>query len=186
MSTNFDPHLVFGLFRGQLSGMREVGIVEGCLVWRPLLPWRKDAIYGFAHTFGVPYFKDSTPSWSTRYKLRRQLLPLIQVCRSSLCMLVFVLTPHLSFLNRKSSPSTLPDPGHVRRGRAPEPCLTRESLRRLQRVGHHPGPEPSEAPSHPPGSPGRGPQRRRVHGFELNSLVCPPLLSFHLFSLLQR
>ena len=27
--------------------------------------------------YGIPYFKDSTPSWSTRGKLRRQLLPLL-------------------------------------------------------------------------------------------------------------
>ena len=27
--------------------------------------------------YGVPYFKDSTPSWSTRGKLRASLLPLL-------------------------------------------------------------------------------------------------------------
>jgi hypothetical protein len=27
--------------------------------------------------YGIPYFKDSTPSWSTRGKLRKQLLPLL-------------------------------------------------------------------------------------------------------------
>jgi tRNA(Ile)-lysidine synthase TilS/MesJ len=44
----------------------QVGSVEGAVLWRPLLPWRKDAILRFAHDFGVPYFLDSTPSWSTR------------------------------------------------------------------------------------------------------------------------
>ena len=46
-----------------LSGMREVGAVEGTPVWRPLLAWRKDEILRFAHQYGVPYFLDSTPSW---------------------------------------------------------------------------------------------------------------------------
>lgn len=27
--------------------------------------------------YGVPYFKDTTPSWSTRGKLRQQLVPLL-------------------------------------------------------------------------------------------------------------
>jgi hypothetical protein len=27
--------------------------------------------------YGVPYLKDTTPSWSTRGKLRRQLIPLL-------------------------------------------------------------------------------------------------------------
>lgn len=39
-----------------------------------MLPFGKDVVYDFAHKFGVPYFKDTTPSWSTRGKLRRQLV----------------------------------------------------------------------------------------------------------------
>ena len=60
-----------------LSGMGEVGITNGVAVWRPLLDHNKDEIYAFAHKYGVPYFKDTTPSWSTRGKLRRQLVPLL-------------------------------------------------------------------------------------------------------------
>jgi hypothetical protein len=37
-------------------------------------------IFGFAHKYGIPYFKDTTPKWSTRGKLRNQLLPLLAVC----------------------------------------------------------------------------------------------------------
>lgn len=48
--------------------------VNGVRVWRPMLPFGKDVVYDFAHKFGVPYFKDTTPSWSTRGKLRRQLV----------------------------------------------------------------------------------------------------------------
>lgn len=38
------------------------------------------------HRYGVPYFKDSTPSWSTRGKLRLQLLPLLQEIYGSGCL----------------------------------------------------------------------------------------------------
>ncbi|CAN0140987.1 unnamed protein product [Hapterophycus canaliculatus] len=52
--------------------------VNGVRVWRPMLPFGKDVVYDFAHKFGVPYFKDTTPSWSTRGKLRRQLIPMME------------------------------------------------------------------------------------------------------------
>eukprot|EP01038_Epipyxis_sp_PR26KG_P013394 gene13394-17960_t len=60
-----------------LSGMTEVSIANGVIIWRPLLSHNKDEIYEFAHRYGVPYFKDSTPSWSTRGKLRTHLMPLL-------------------------------------------------------------------------------------------------------------
>ena len=62
----------------QLGGMDGDGVVSGLSVWRPLLPLHKDAIFDFAHKYGVPYFKDSTPGWSTRGKLRNQLWPLLE------------------------------------------------------------------------------------------------------------
>ena len=36
------------------------------------------AILEYAHTYGVPYFKDTTPKWSTRGKLRNELQPLLR------------------------------------------------------------------------------------------------------------
>lgn len=63
-----------------LSGMTEVSIANNVTIWRPLLSHPKSTIYTFAHRYGIPYFKDSTPSWSTRGQLRNTLLPaLIQV-----------------------------------------------------------------------------------------------------------
>jgi len=50
-----------------LSGMNAVGIVNGVNVWRPLLTHSKEEIYAFSHKYGVPYFKDTTPSWYTWY-----------------------------------------------------------------------------------------------------------------------
>jgi tRNA(Ile)-lysidine synthetase-like protein len=61
----------------QLSGMTEIGVTNGVSVWRPLLSHPKDDIYEFSHKYGVPYFKDTTPSWSTRGKLRNKLIPLL-------------------------------------------------------------------------------------------------------------
>ena len=61
-----------------LSGMTHVSQNDGVTIYRPLLPLEKDAVFEYAHAFGVPYFKDTTPHWSTRGKLRNQLLPLLQ------------------------------------------------------------------------------------------------------------
>lgn len=60
-----------------LAGMGPDGVVNGVAVWRPLLRHDKGSIFAFAHRHGVPYFKDTTPRWSTRGKLRGRLLPLL-------------------------------------------------------------------------------------------------------------
>ena len=61
-----------------LSGMTSVSLNDGVLLLRPLLPLEKSAVFDYAHAFGVPYFKDTTPHWSTRGKLRNKLLPLLE------------------------------------------------------------------------------------------------------------
>jgi tRNA(Ile)-lysidine synthetase-like protein len=61
-----------------LSGMTAVSRNDGVILWRPLLGLEKSAIFDYAHTFGVPYFKETTPHWSTRGKLRNRLLPLLE------------------------------------------------------------------------------------------------------------
>lgn len=43
-----------------------------------MLPWDKSAVFDFSHRYGVPYFRDTTPAWSTRGKLRRHLMPLLE------------------------------------------------------------------------------------------------------------
>jgi len=60
-----------------LEGMKKVSEIEGVFCLRPYLHLSKDLIYDFSHTFGVPYFKDTTPSWSNRGKMRNSLLPLL-------------------------------------------------------------------------------------------------------------
>jgi tRNA(Ile)-lysidine synthetase-like protein len=75
-------NVISNMMKGQsllsLNGMSESSVVNGVRIWRPLLAFDKDAIFDFAHTYGVPYFKDTTPLWSTRGKLRTQLVPLLR------------------------------------------------------------------------------------------------------------
>ncbi|KNC80496.1 hypothetical protein SARC_07138 [Sphaeroforma arctica JP610] len=59
----------------EVAGMAETSVVNGVTVWRPMMPHEKKEIFDFAHKYGIPYFKDTTPRWSTRGKLRNQLLP---------------------------------------------------------------------------------------------------------------
>ncbi|EQC36061.1 hypothetical protein SDRG_06796 [Saprolegnia diclina VS20] len=74
-------NVISNMMKGQsllgLNGMSTCSSVNGVRIWRPLLAIDKDAIFDFAHVFGVPYMKDTTPQWSTRGKLRRQLMPLL-------------------------------------------------------------------------------------------------------------
>eukprot|EP00051_Salpingoeca_urceolata_P022629 m.373159 g.373159 ORF g.373159 m.373159 type:complete len:676 (+) comp19996_c0_seq23:256-2283(+) len=62
----------------QLTGMAPESTVNGVSVWRPLLPHLKRDVFDFSHKYGIPYFKDTTPKWSNRGKLRNQLLPLLE------------------------------------------------------------------------------------------------------------
>jgi hypothetical protein len=62
----------------EISGMTRTSVVERVTVWRPLLTHAKDEVFALAHRFKVPYLKDTTPKWSTRGKLRDQLLPTCQ------------------------------------------------------------------------------------------------------------
>jgi len=60
-----------------LSGINLASLIEGIHIWRPLLSHSKTEILCFAHSFGIPYLKDSTPIWSTRGRMRNQILPLL-------------------------------------------------------------------------------------------------------------
>jgi len=75
-------NVVSNVFRGtsvlDIGGIEPISINSGVAIWRPMLPHVKDEILDYAHKYGVPYFKDTTPAWSTRGRLRNELLPLIQ------------------------------------------------------------------------------------------------------------
>mmetsp|Transcript_26015 Transcript_26015/g.59844 ORF Transcript_26015/g.59844 Transcript_26015/m.59844 type:complete len:780 (-) Transcript_26015:149-2488(-) len=69
-----------------LSGMTPVCVNNGVTLLRPLLPLEKKEVFDYAHKYGVPYFKDTTPHWSTRGKLRNKLLPLLQEIYGEGCL----------------------------------------------------------------------------------------------------
>lgn len=69
-----------------LSGMTDVSSNDGVTIYRPLLPLDKDDVYDYSHKYGVPYFKDTTPHWSTRGKLRNKLLPLLEEVYGDGCL----------------------------------------------------------------------------------------------------
>ena len=48
-----------------VAGIAPASEVNGVMIWRPLMGHGKEEIYAYAHEYGVPYFKDTTPAWST-------------------------------------------------------------------------------------------------------------------------
>ena len=74
---NIISNMMKGCSLFNLNGMFKVSCINTILIWRPFLENNKKSIFNFSHKFGVPYFKDTTPKWSTRRKMRNQLLPLL-------------------------------------------------------------------------------------------------------------
>lgn len=61
-----------------LSVMHTDSIINEVKIVRPFLDHPKKDIYKFAHQFMIPYFKDTTPDWSNRGKMRRVIFPLLE------------------------------------------------------------------------------------------------------------
>lgn len=59
---------------------KEENSILDVTVYRPLLNFRKNLIYKFADTYQIPYFLDTTPSWSCRGKMRRNIFPSCEDC----------------------------------------------------------------------------------------------------------
>ena len=76
--------LVENIFNNLMRGSRELtdltvlkdkNEILDVIIYRPMLSVRKDIIYNFAHQFNIPYFLDTTPDWSCRGKMRRNIFP---------------------------------------------------------------------------------------------------------------
>ena len=65
-----------------LTVIKEKNNILGVDVHRPMLSYYKDVILDFADTFQVPYFLDTTPDWSCRGKMRRNIFPECEDCYS--------------------------------------------------------------------------------------------------------
>ena len=60
-----------------ISAMDENSLINGVNILRPFINKPKSDIYSLAHKYKIPYFKDTTPDWSNRGKIRRQVFPLL-------------------------------------------------------------------------------------------------------------
>ena len=58
-----------------IVGMEEIRIVDGVRFIRPLINTNKKEIINYAKRNNIPFLEDSTPSWSTRGKIRDCILP---------------------------------------------------------------------------------------------------------------
>lgn len=61
-----------------LRGMKSYQVVDDIGFCRPLLKIKKEWIYEEAHKIGIPYLKDSTPSWSQRGQIRDSVRPVLE------------------------------------------------------------------------------------------------------------
>jgi len=59
-----------------LEVMKEISTIHSVNIYRPLLEYHKDIIYDLAHEYNIPYFLDTTPTWSRRGKMRNEIFPL--------------------------------------------------------------------------------------------------------------
>ena len=75
-----------------LKGMKEHQVVEGICFLRPLLTITKKHIYSEAHRLGIPYLKDSTPSWSQRGQIRDKIKPTLDEWDSRMIGAMFELS----------------------------------------------------------------------------------------------
>ena len=63
-----------------LSVLKPSNIIDGVKIVRPFLGIRKERLYMYADNFKVPYFKDTTPEWSCRGKMRNEIFPKLKDC----------------------------------------------------------------------------------------------------------
>ena len=56
--------------------MKKVGIRKGINIYRPFLDFPKSVIFDLAHQYDIPYFLDTTPTWSRRGRMRNEIFPL--------------------------------------------------------------------------------------------------------------
>ena len=66
-----------------LKGMQKIKKIFNLQVCRPMLDFRKDDIYRLSDKYQIPYFLDTTPDWSCRGQMRRQIFPKCEKCYSN-------------------------------------------------------------------------------------------------------
>ena len=74
---NIFTNLMYGRSILDLTVIKEVSIKDNIKFLRPMIKDNKSEVYFLAHKFRVPYFKDTTPKWSKRGKMRNEIFPLL-------------------------------------------------------------------------------------------------------------
>ena len=75
---NIFSNLLKGKSLIDLSALKSNTIINNVEVLRPFVNITKEKIFDFAHKNKIPYFKDTTPDWSNRGKLRRKVFPVLK------------------------------------------------------------------------------------------------------------
>lgn len=75
---NIINNFMLGRSLYDLEVMKEKVIKNDLILGRPFLNHEKDEIYEIAHKYKIPYFKDTTPTWSKRGLMRNKLFPLLE------------------------------------------------------------------------------------------------------------
>ena len=65
-----------------LSVFKKINTILDVKVCRPMLKFRKQNIYDLSEKYQIPFFLDTTPDWSCRGKMRRQIFPKCEDCYS--------------------------------------------------------------------------------------------------------
>lgn len=58
-----------------LSVLKKQNVISGVTIFRPFLGVKKDVIMDYAVKYEIPYFKDTTPDWSCRGMMRKDIFP---------------------------------------------------------------------------------------------------------------
>ena len=74
-----------------LKGMNERKEMYGVTIYRPMLQVKKDTVWNYGYTHNVCCFLDSTPDWSWRGVLRKQIYPKLDERLGSIHTLLAVL-----------------------------------------------------------------------------------------------
>lgn len=74
---NIFTNMMYGRNILDLTVMKKKCVKNNITFYRPLLDIHKTEVYHISHHYNIPYFKDTTPDWSKRGIMRKQIFPLL-------------------------------------------------------------------------------------------------------------
>lgn len=78
MIENLFLNIIKNKYTDNLFMMKEENVIMNVCIHRPFINIMKNNIYNYAHYNNVPYFRNTTPTWSSRHLLRNNILPLLE------------------------------------------------------------------------------------------------------------